>query len=368
MLKLHGVDPTHFLAHHWQRAPLVMRGALPDFAGWLDRDTIVELAGDETTPSRLVTADHEVFDGPLALDDAFLAHPGWTILVQSLETVFDEAWALLDAFDFLPRTSLDDVMVSFATAGGGVGAHVDLYGVFLVQARGERRWRYAAGPVEIPHGAPLAPWEFDADHDDVLAPGDILYLPPGVPHDGVAVGDCVTYSVGAAAPRYPDLLSELLAFLALDPDRVGIPTAGRFDDTIAAGRPRSGLPPALTDAVVTRAQKVRIDDDVVAEFLGRLLTAPKPHTDFAPGPDVDDAALADALASAGILKLRPASRMLIEGTRGFLNGEVFGIGDASVWRALADHRTLTLPLVLDDDEREHLKSWLESGFVDLIVD
>jgi 50S ribosomal protein L16 3-hydroxylase len=366
VLKLHGVDPAHFLAHHWQRAPLLLRGALPGYQGWLERDHILELAGQQATPSRFIATGSDVVYGPLALDNELLEQEAWTVLVQSLETVFDDAWALLDAFDFLPRTSLDDVMVSFAAPGGGVGPHLDRYGVFLVQASGQRRWRYASRPIEVDDDTPLAPWPFEADHDEVLEPGDVLYLPPGVPHDGVAVGDCITYSLGAAAPRYADLMPELLAFLAMDPAAVGVPTDGMFEDMAGAGGGRATLPRALTGEVLTRVRQLTVSHDVTAEFIGRLLTAPKPHTLFQgqDAPDLDD--LQAALDDAGRLRLRPASRMLAEGDLAFLNGEAFELGERSPWRELAERRVVDLPLVLDDDDLERLAMWIEAGFVELL--
>ena len=163
---LQGFDVETFLRDFWQQRPLLIRGALPGFTGFLSVDEILALTAEEATPSRFFSETQRGLQGPFELDSEVLPKTDWTVLVQSLETVFDEAWNLLDRFSFLPRARLDDVMVSYAVPGGGIGPNFDLYDVFLVQGEGTRRWRYGAGPVdESLDDEASGPYPFEADHD-----------------------------------------------------------------------------------------------------------------------------------------------------------------------------------------------------------
>ncbi len=219
-----GIPPARFLRDYWQKHPLLIRSAFPQFHNAITPEDLAGLACEETALSRVVLHDPKrdrwtLRNGPFAESDfARLPKLHWTLLVQDVDKWDMDVATLLDRFDFIPSWRVDDVMVSYATDGGGVGAHVDQYDVFLVQGRGQRRWRISTDKN--------APQEFRADtelkllrkfkptHEWLLEPGDALYLPPGVPHEGVAVGECMTLSVGMRAPSQAELLLDFAEFLA----------------------------------------------------------------------------------------------------------------------------------------------------------
>lgn len=189
-------DVEAFLEEHWQRSPRLVRGAIAGAAAIANRERLFELAA--TLPSRVVELDAQgaierLRHGPFSTDDL---QPGgrWTLLVQQCDRALPSCASLLESFRFVPNWRLDDAMLSFATDGGGIGMHVDRYDVFLIQLSGRRRWSYG-------------------DAQATLAPGDMLYLPPGVPHDGVAVGDCLTCSIGFRVPDPRELAAGFLRSL-----------------------------------------------------------------------------------------------------------------------------------------------------------
>lgn len=204
---LGGMSTKEFLAAHWQKKPLLVRGAFPGFRDPIDPDELAGLACEDGVESRIVEKKKwRVTWGPHP-EEIFARLPDkdWTILVQEVNRHVPEAALLLEPFSFIPNVRVDDVMVSFAAPGGGVGPHLDSYDVFLVQGRGERRWRYGtkkARDVRLESGLDLRILQrFDPDADEVLGPGDMLYLPPGFAHDGVAVTPCLTWSIGFRAPN-----------------------------------------------------------------------------------------------------------------------------------------------------------------------
>ncbi|MES1161443.1 MAG: cupin domain-containing protein, partial [Rhizobacter sp.] len=213
---LGGLSPQVFMRHHWQKKPLLVRQALPMTSSFVGRAELFALAAREGVESRLVThraGRWSLRHGPLprrALPP--LAQREWTLLVQGLDLHLDSARALLERFRFVPDARLDDVMVSYASDGGGVGPHVDSYDVFLLQIHGVRRWRI--GRVKRPQLQPGVPLKilgnFVAQDEWRLEPGDMLYLPPGWAHDGVAEGECMTASIGFRAPGGDELARELL--------------------------------------------------------------------------------------------------------------------------------------------------------------
>jgi 50S ribosomal protein L16 3-hydroxylase len=222
------LDIEAFLANFWQRQPLLIDQALPHFVSPIDGDDLAGVAGEAVCPSRLVMFDRpndqwSVEHGPFGAERfASLPDKDWTLLVQDVDKLIDPVADLLEHFRFLPSWRLDDVMVSYATPGGSVGAHVDAYDVFLLQAAGEREWRIdrRSNPDRcfrdgvdlklLKHFAPTDCW--------VLKPGDVLYLPPGVPHHGVAVSaDCLTFSIGLRAPSAHELLADWIDTLLDDP-------------------------------------------------------------------------------------------------------------------------------------------------------
>ncbi len=219
-----GMPPAHFLRDYWQQKPLLVRNAFAGFTSPLAADDLGGLACEEYALSRLITRDPvldqwNVRSGPFAEAD-FSALPAshWTLLVQDVDKWDADVAALLDHFDFLPSWRVDDVMVSYAEDGGSVGAHVDQYDVFLIQGLGQRRWQIstdAEAPMAFRDDVDLKLLrEFKPTHDWLLEPGDMLYLPPGVAHHGVAEGECLTFSVGMRAPAVAEMITDFAGFLA----------------------------------------------------------------------------------------------------------------------------------------------------------
>src|SRR5690606_10284937 len=223
-----GMPPADFLRDYWQKRPLLVRNAFPGFESPLSPEDLAGLACEELALSRIVMHDRErdrwqLRTGPFP-EELFptLPHHDWTLLVQDVDKWDADVAALLPQFGFLPRWRIDDVMVSFAAPGGSVGAHVDQYDVFLLQAQGHRRWQIDAGdnpPLAFRDDVELKLLrEFHPTHDWVLGPGDMLYLPPGVPHHGVAEDACLTFSVGMRAPSAAELLGDYVDTLAAEAD------------------------------------------------------------------------------------------------------------------------------------------------------
>ncbi len=274
-----GMSPADFLRDYWQKKPLLIRNAFPDLQSPMDPDDLAGLACEEGALSRLIRHDRNddswsVSHGPFP-EEMFPSLPGadWTLLVQDVDKWDVDVAALIHHFAFLPRWRIDDVMVSFAAPGGSVGAHVDQYDVFLLQAVGHRRWQ-----VDARDNPPLAYRddvelrllrEFDPSHDWVLGPGDMLYLPPGVPHHGVAEDACLTFSFGMRAPSSAELLGDLIDTLTAEAD-----DALRYHDPDLAPAADPGEIDAAAMARVVRALDALRGDrpEQLAEWFGNFIT------------------------------------------------------------------------------------------------
>lgn len=345
-MPLSGLSVDEFLARHWQRRPLLVRAALPADCSPMPVEALLALAGDDDVESRLVTRAggrwrlaHGPFD-PDALPPR--TRRGWTVLVQGVDLHSDDAALLRDRFAFLPHARIDDLMISFATDGGGVGPHVDSYDVFLLQVHGRRRWKVSRqADLSMVPGLPLKILaRFQPQQEWLLEPGDMLYLPPGWAHDGVAEGECMTCSIGFRAPSRLELLR---AFLADAADRID-GADPRFGD---AGSARALHPGAVPDALraFTRdaVRGFEPSDREIDDFLGRFLTEPKPTVFFDPPTRPLGAAAFARAASAGGLRLDRRSRMAADGARAYLNGERVDIPAGPIRRLiarLADERAL----------------------------
>ena len=216
---LGGITPEAFLKEYWHKKPLLVRGAIPAFAGLLSPNELAGLACEEDVQSRLVSFSKKQWhceQGPFE-EGRFAKLPkrDWTLLVQSVNHHMQEATDLLQQFNFIPHARLDDLMVSYAPDGGGVGPHFDSYDVFLLQGLGKRLWRISEQTdLTLVEGAPLRILKhFDTQQEWTLSAGDMLYLPPHLAHWGVAVGDCMTYSIGFRAPSAEELAGEFLNYL-----------------------------------------------------------------------------------------------------------------------------------------------------------
>ena len=369
---LGGLSPADFMRQHWQRAPLLVRQALPGVQPPLTRADLFRLAESEDVESRLVTrrgrGPDEVWQlerGPLARRRLPpLKQPDWTVLVQGLELHLPSAQALLAPFRFIPQARLDDLMVSWAAEGGGVGPHFDSYDVFLIQVQGQRRWRIGRMPdARLRPDLPVKIIEnFQPEQEWVLAPGDMLYLPPGWAHDGDAVdGECMTCSVGFRSPRRSELARETLLRLADavedETDESARPAVYADPDqlaTVAPGRVPAGLVRFAADGL----RRVMDEAGALERALGEYLSEPKPTVSFEFGDPLP--------AGCGVV-LDARSCMLYDDHHIFMNGDSWHAAgeDAQVLRRLADARRLDAEAVAAASAavRDLLEQWCDDGWV-----
>ncbi len=337
--------PRGFLASHWHKQALLVRAALPGFAGLFTRDDLLAFAGRDDVESRLVVRDgarYTLAHGPFRRADfRTLPARGWTLLVQGVNLHSAEADALLRRFASLPYARLDDLMVSYAVEGGGVGPHFDSYDVFLLQGFGRRRWRYGRqDDLSLRPGLPVKILRrFTPQHDEVLAPGDLLYLPPAYAHDGVAVDACTTYSIGFRAAAHTELAQAFLDFLR---DRIDLP--GRYaDPDLRPAREPARIGATMQRRVGRALAAVRWDRATVERFLGTMLSEPKPSVFFAPpARPLARAAFAAALRRRG-LALDRRTQWLYDDACVYVNGEAhdWPAGPRAPLAALANARALS---------------------------
>ena len=363
---LGGMSPRQFMRRHWHKRPLLIRQALPGVSPPLGRAALFDLAAREGVESRLVRQDGERWvlrHGPLkrrSLPPA--SRPGWTLLVQGLEQHVPAAEALLGHFRFLPAARLDDLMLSWASGGGGVGPHTDSYDVFLLQVQGRRRWRI--GPTRDASLRPGLPLRilarFEPDEEWLLEPGDMLYLPPGWAHEGVAVGECMTASIGFRAPSRRELAREVMGRLLEDEgedDGEAAPSPLYRDPSQPATPTPGRVPEALQRFAVDAVARAARDPQALQCALGEALTEPKPTAWFLPS--------GDWRPGLGV-RLDAGSRMLYDDRHVFLNGESWRAGgrDAALMRRLADRRSLGATEIAraSEDARELILQWIDDGW------
>jgi len=364
---LGGLSASAFMRRHWQKRPLLVRNALPGTLARMDRARLFALAASESVESRLVVrsgARWSVRNGPISTASLPARSRGWTMLVQGVDLHDDDAHRLLRRFRFVADARLDDVMCSWASDGGGVGPHVDSYDVFLLQTTGRRRWRVGRVPdPRLRDDVPLKMLtEFAPTAEWLLDPGDMLYLPPGWGHDGVAVGECITASIGFRAPAAAELATALLERIADDArDRVAEPTridARRYGDagTAPVARP-ARIPARLAEFADAALDRALADRTLRGRALGEVLSEPKPGTWYERG--------AARLGKNG-LALDRRTRMLYDDRFVFVNGEAIRAGgaDATLMRRLADERRLDAKSVAHASAaaRALLAEWLRAGW------
>ncbi len=369
---------------YWQRRPLLVRQAIEAFRAPLSIDEIRQLVRREEVESRLIWRDRSGWHmkhGPFTRLPA-KRRPGWTLLAQSVDLHDDETARLREKFRFIADARLDDIMISIATDGGGVGPHFDSYDVFLLQAVGSRRWRIGAQKdLTLRPGLPLKILRnFQPEREYVLGPGDMLYLPPQVAHDGVASGDCMTISIGFRAPTLAVLARGLLetagdqitanagngAGLYGEPPLPGPVLTRRFTD---AGAPPvtapARLPDALIQAALRAAERVRFNERLAARFLGQWLTELPSAAAFE--PDAAAPSLEPDPPAMGRLVLDRCTRMMYRGRELYINGSVAGLPATPPLRTLANARELAFdaPLAarLTAPELHALSAWMADGWL-----
>ncbi|HET6588145.1 MAG TPA: cupin domain-containing protein [Oleiagrimonas sp.] len=368
-----GMPVEQFLRDYWQKRPLLIRQAFPAFELPLTPDDLGGLGCEESALSRLIEHDRDhdrwtVHTGPL--DEALferLPDQDWTLLVQDVDKWDADVAGLLEHFRFLPSWRIDDVMISYAEDGGGVGAHVDQYDVFLLQGMGRRRWRIDARPnpptafrddVELKILREFAP-----SHVWTLEPGDMLYLPPGVPHDGVADGACMTFSVGMRAPSRAELLLDFIEHLTEQ-----LPETERYDDPDLepAQQPGEIDTMALDRVAATLGHAAGLTDrDALADWFGRFITRYR-SAQFAAQPPhaTDETALRKALDAGQALLRHPWTRMAWirtpDGATLFVAGEPHACSLALA-RQLCAHQVLTFDTTPSAEDLIVLRSLVNQG-------
>jgi 50S ribosomal protein L16 3-hydroxylase len=365
---LGGRSVAAFLREHWHAQALLVTAAMPRFEGPVTRERLFALAGRDDVESRIVQRSggrYALHHGPFSRARLRrMPARDWTLLVQGINLHDDDADRLLRRFAFIPYARLDDLMASYAAPGGGVGPHYDSYDVFLLQGYGRRRWRYGRqrdlalrpdAPVKL-----LA--RFSPQHEATLSPGDMLYLPPDYAHDGVAVDECITYSIGFRAPTY-----QALAEAFLDHLRDTVHVEGRYADPHL--RPTKN--PARIDATMPRQvaralAAIRWNADEVARFLGRHLTEPKPDVVFIPRPALSRARFAQRIGHDGV-RLDSRSQLLYDAVRYYINGDDAPLPavDREALQSLADRRMLAADACreLSPATIDLLHAWHRDGFL-----
>lgn len=282
---LGGMSTKEFLRSHWQKRPLLVRSAFPGFQDPVDPDELAGLSCEDGVESRIVRRKKwQVTWGPHP-EALFASLPDrdWTLLVQEVNRHVPEAALLLDRFAFLPNVRVDDVMVSFAAPGGSVGPHLDSYDVFLLQGQGRRRWRYdtkKTRDARFRTGLELRILErFTPDADEVLGPGDMLYLPPGFAHHGIGVTPCLTYSIGFRAPNAGEMWTSLARIAASRPEGTRL----LEDPPLEPAKNPGAIPPAMLARVRETVRGLDTTDDAIDRWFAAYATRLTPdHVVTAP--------------------------------------------------------------------------------------
>ena len=274
------ITPTEFLRDYWQKKPLLIRQAFPDYQSPLSPDELAGLALEDEVESRIVLTQGdipwELRRGPFAEDDfKVLPEKDWTLLVQAVDQFVPDVAELISAFRFLPSWRIDDIMISYAAPGGSVGPHFDNYDVFLLQTHGHRRWKIgqhcnADSPI-LEHPDLRILQDFQQQEEWLLEPGDMLYIPPGVAHYGIAEDECMTYSIGFRAPSHQEILHHFTDFLGQY-----LSDQDRYSD---AGMSVPAEPACIDDASIERLQGIVLelvqDKAALATWFGRFMTEPR---------------------------------------------------------------------------------------------
>ncbi len=368
-----GMSPARFLRDYWQKRPLLVRNAFPGFRPPLQPDDLAGLACEPTALARLIVHDEardrwRVKSSPLEEAD-FAATPprNWTLLVQDVDKWDADVAGLLQHFQFLPSWRMDDVMVSYAEPGGGVGAHVDQYDVFLLQGLGQRHWAISDDPLAPKAFRPDIELkqlvQFEPTHEWLLDPGDMLYLPPGIPHDGVAFGGpCMTFSVGMRAPSQAELTGDLADYIAeqlpdelryADPDLAPARHVGEIDRA-ALDRLKAALPFAAA-----------LRDDLLRDWFGRFITRYRnAQVPVAPEHPLSGERFAGRLVAGARLLRHPWARMAWAGGKTgcvlYVCGQAYGASPELAQRLCAE-RELTFERTPSAADRELLLALVNDG-------
>lgn len=364
---LNGLTARQFLTEYWQKKPLLMRDAFPGFRDFVSAEMLQDMAKLEQVQARLVTERDGVWavqHAPLKPSDfRRLKHMQWSLLVQGIDQLLPAGRALLSQFDFIPHARLDDLMVSYAPPGGGIGPHFDSYDVFLLQGQGRKRWQISTqADTQLIPDAPLRILRnFKPEQEWILGPGDLLYLPPRYAHYGIALDPCLTYSIGFRAATHQELVTQFLVYLQ---DRIDVP--GLYaDPDLQPQKHAAEISSDMVDKVAAVIEQFKFGRDDIAQFLGSYLSEPKPHIFFDPPARPMSLAKFQAGAAKRGVRLALQSQMLFSGANLFLNGEQVRVAGAArkALIALADQRSLPSPLRLPETAWDLLYDWYQAGYI-----
>jgi 50S ribosomal protein L16 3-hydroxylase len=359
-----------FLRTHWQRKALFVASALTEIAQRFEPAMLIELAGRDDVESRLVRREGrrwQVEHGPFPRARLErLPSRGWSLLVQGADLYLPPARALMDRFDFIPYARQDDVMLSLSPPGGGVGPHFDSYDVFLVQARGRRRWRIGSQrDLALVRNAPLRILQsFRPEREYTVEPGDVLYLPARYAHEGVAIDECITCSVGFRAPSRQEIATGFLQWLQ---DHLRLSGRYRSRETASPRHP-ARIPSSMTREFEAMIAGIRWSRSMIEQFAGEHMTDPKANVWFqAPQPAMPFARFL-AHARARGLRLALQTRMLFRGNRVFINGECVTMPAAARASlvALADERAAMPWRGRSLQAARQVYEWYRAGYVELV--
>ncbi len=361
-----GMLASQFLRDYWQKKPLLIRQAFPAFTGLLTKQQLITLACHPDAQAKLIQLNPPkpiVSHGPFIKKDFTKLREPWTVLVQDVNHFLSSAQTLLQAFHFIPIARLDDLMVSFASDGGGVGPHVDSYDVFLLQGSGQRLWQITEQTdLSLAPDMPLPILKnFNPAQQWLLEPGDMLYLPPNCAHNGIAVGESMTYSIGFRAPDHQHVAYEFLNFLADNLALEGIYT----DPDLTLNKQPALISKAMLQQMVAIIKKISFDKNDMETFVGHYLTEPKAHIFYdTPASPLTKKKFLMKAQQIG-LQLHLKTQMLFTDKTFYINGEAFtcDLGMQTVLRTLANERTAILTQSIDGDTSDALYAWYLAGYL-----
>ena len=359
---LGGITAEQFLAEYWQKKPLLVRNAMPEIANILEPNDVMELALDENITARLIKQKDRdpnqwsVKSSPLLKADFQKMPKLWTLLVQAVDHYSFDIAELWKKFPFIPQWRRDDIMVSYAPQGGSVGKHFDFYDVFLVQGYGHRRWQLGQmcdADTDFVAGQPLKLLpEMDVHFDEVLAPGDLLYVPPGLSHYGVAEDECLTFSFGFRMPNVTDMVDRVGDKIS-ENEALRNPLLDIIRDQVsAAGEVSKNELEYLKEKIMEQLQNSNVLEDAIMT----LMSEAKYPENIPEAEEIGTGDLEEALDQGYILTLEPASRLLYSLEDGeylfWANGEGLCISEAFTpfLKQLADGETICLNQDLYDED------------------
>ncbi|WP_353165104.1 cupin domain-containing protein [Acinetobacter sp.] len=359
---LGGITAEQFLTEYWQKKPLLVRNALPEIAEILVPDDVMELALDENITARLIKQKDKdpnqwsVKTSPLIKGDFQKMPKLWTLLVQAVDHYSFDLAELWKKFPFIPQWRRDDIMVSYAPKGGSVGQHFDFYDVFLVQGYGHRRWQLGQmcdAETEFVEGQPLKLLSnIEINFDEVLAPGDLLYVPPGLAHYGVAEDDCLTYSFGFRMPNIADMMDRVSDKFVED-QQLRNPL---LDILRNKQNPIGQVTQAELDYLKTELLAKLNNSEVLEDAIMSLMAEPKYPENIPDADAIGTGDLEEVLEQGYLLQIEPASRLIyLEKNNQLLfwaNGESMCISNqfTPYLKQIADGQTVSLNHELAEQE------------------